>query len=72
MTGIFDIWAHFFLQEFANAWVVLVLNVIKEVQDQPRHEYFFAITLYSIAAVTIVITILKAVEQLQYQLKEES
>lgn len=48
------------------------ITVIKEVQDQPRHEYFFAITLYSIAAVTIVITILKAVEQLQYQLKEES
>lgn len=48
------------------------IDVIREVQDQPRHEYFSAIALYSIAAIIIVITILKALEQLQHQLREES
>lgn len=62
----------FFLARVCKCLSGTCINVIKEVQNQPRHEYFYTIALYSTAAVTIVITILKEVEQLQHQLKEES
>lgn len=70
-----DDWDFWHMSTFFLARVCLsgsCIDVIKEMQDQPRHEYLFTISLYSIAAIIIVITILKALEQLQHQLKEES